>query len=94
MVKRNTYRLLVGKPEEKRPLERHRWVDNIRMDLGMGDVDWNGLAQDEHVDSSCEFGIEPSGSTNAGKLPSGRKGSSEEETLSNNSATHHGIWAK
>jgi hypothetical protein len=49
--KRNTtYRLLVGKPEVKRPLgrPRHRWVDNIRMDLeeaGWGDVDWIGLAQ-------------------------------------------------
>jgi hypothetical protein len=34
-VKRNAYRLLVGKPEGKRPLERPRrkWVDNIRMDL-------------------------------------------------------------
>jgi hypothetical protein len=34
--KRNTYRLLVGKPEGKRPLARprHRWVDNTRMDLG------------------------------------------------------------
>jgi hypothetical protein len=33
--KRNAYRLLVGKPEGKRPLgrPRHRWVDNIRMDL-------------------------------------------------------------
>jgi hypothetical protein len=41
----------VGKPEEKRPLgrPRHRWVDNIRMDLeevGWGDVDWIVLAQD------------------------------------------------
>jgi hypothetical protein len=49
--KRNAYRLLVGKPERKRPLgrQRHRWVDNIRMDLGevgWGDVDWIGLAQD------------------------------------------------
>jgi hypothetical protein len=49
--KRNAYRLLVGKPKEKRPLgrPRHRWVDNIRMDLGevgFGDVDWIGLAQD------------------------------------------------
>jgi hypothetical protein len=47
----NTYRLLVGKPKEKRLLgrPRHRWVDNIRMDLGevgWGDVDWTGLAQD------------------------------------------------
>jgi hypothetical protein len=34
--KRNAYRLLVGKPEGKRPLgrPRHRWVDNIRMELG------------------------------------------------------------
>jgi hypothetical protein len=49
--KRNAYRLLVGKPEGKRPLgrPRHRWVDNVRMDLGeVGwvDVDWTGLAQD------------------------------------------------
>jgi hypothetical protein len=35
---RNAYRLLVGKPEGKRPLgrPRRRWVDNIRMDLGRG----------------------------------------------------------
>jgi hypothetical protein len=50
---RNAYRLLVGKPEGKRPLGRPRrcWVDNIRMDLGevgWGDVDWNGLAQDRN----------------------------------------------
>jgi hypothetical protein len=33
--KRNAYRILVGTPEGKRPLERprHRWVDNIKMDL-------------------------------------------------------------
>jgi hypothetical protein len=46
--KRNAYRLLVRKPEGKRPLERPRCrrVDNIRMDLlelGWGDVDWTGL---------------------------------------------------
>jgi hypothetical protein len=51
--KRNAYRLLVGKPEEKRPLGRPRrgWVDNIRMDLGeMGwsDEDCIGLAQDRN----------------------------------------------
>jgi hypothetical protein len=49
--KRNVYRLLVEKPEGKRPLgrPRRRWVDNISMDLGevgWGDVDWIGLAQD------------------------------------------------
>jgi hypothetical protein len=51
--KRNTYRLLVGKPEGKRPLGRPRlmWVDNIRMDLGevgWGDVDCIGLAKDRN----------------------------------------------
>jgi hypothetical protein len=51
--KRNAYRLLVGKPEKKRPLGRPRcrWVDNIRMDLGevgWGDVDWIGLAKDRN----------------------------------------------
>jgi hypothetical protein len=49
--KRNANRLFVGKPEGRRPLgrPRRRWVDNIRMDLvevGWGDVDWIGLAQD------------------------------------------------
>jgi hypothetical protein len=49
--KRNAYRLLVGKPEGKRPLGRPRLVDNIRMDLGevgWGDVDWIGLAKDRN----------------------------------------------
>jgi hypothetical protein len=51
--KRNAYRLLVGKPEEKRPLgrPRRRWVDNIRMDpgeVGWDDVDWTGLAEDRN----------------------------------------------
>jgi hypothetical protein len=34
--KRKLYKVLVGKPEGKRPLERprHRWEDGIRMDLG------------------------------------------------------------
>jgi hypothetical protein len=51
--KRNAYRLLVGKPEESKPLgrTRRRHVDNtsIMMDLvqvGWGDVDWTSLAQD------------------------------------------------
>jgi hypothetical protein len=51
--KRNAYRLLVGKPEGKRPLgrARHRWVDNIRMELGevgWGHVDWIRLAKDRN----------------------------------------------
>jgi hypothetical protein len=49
--KRNTHRLLVVKLEGKRPLGRPKcsWVNNIRMDVvevGWGDVDWIGLAQD------------------------------------------------
>jgi hypothetical protein len=45
------YRLLIGKPEGKIPLgsPRHRWVDNIKTDLGevrWDGVDWIGLAQD------------------------------------------------
>jgi hypothetical protein len=49
--KRNAYRLLLGKPEGKRPLgrPRRRWVDNIKIDLleiGWGGVDWMVLAQD------------------------------------------------
>jgi hypothetical protein len=49
--KRNAYRLLVGKPEGKRPLgrPRRRWLDNITKDLvevGRGDVDSIGLARD------------------------------------------------
>jgi hypothetical protein len=52
-AKRNAYRLLVGKPEGKRPLgrPRRRWVDNIRMvlgEVGLGDVDWIGVAQDRN----------------------------------------------
>jgi hypothetical protein len=51
--KRNTYILLVGKPEERRPLGRPRLrrVDNIRMDLvegEWGDVDWIDLAHDRN----------------------------------------------
>jgi hypothetical protein len=42
--KRNVYRILVGKPEGKRPLgkPRHGWVDDIKMDLREGVV-WTGF---------------------------------------------------
>jgi len=48
---RGVYRVLVGKPEGKRPLRRprRRWEDNIKMDLqevGRGGMDWIDLAQD------------------------------------------------
>jgi hypothetical protein len=51
--KRNMYRLLVGKPEGKRPLGtlRYKWVDNIKLDLveiAWGGVDWIGLVQDRY----------------------------------------------
>jgi hypothetical protein len=49
--KRNACRILVGMPEEKRPLERpvRRWVDNIKMELreiGWDGMDWIDLTQD------------------------------------------------
>jgi hypothetical protein len=48
---RNAYSILVGKPEGRRPLGRHRcrWEDDIKMDLreiGRGDMYWIDLAQD------------------------------------------------
>jgi hypothetical protein len=51
--KRKMYRLLVGKPERKRPLgrPRRRWMDNIKVDIletGLNAVDWIGLAQDRY----------------------------------------------
>jgi hypothetical protein len=49
--KRNAYRILVGKPEGKRPLgrPRRRWGDNIKMDLreiGWNGVEWIDMVQD------------------------------------------------
>jgi hypothetical protein len=53
-AKRNAFRLLVGKPEGKRPQgrPRRRSVDNVRIDLGevgWSDVDWIGLPQDRNM---------------------------------------------
>ena len=49
--RRGIYRVLMGKPEGKRPLRRprRRWEDNIKMDLqevGCGGMNWIKLAQD------------------------------------------------
>ena len=67
---RGAYRVLMGKPEGKRPLgrPRRRWVDNIRTDLqevGCGYGNWIGLAQ---VADACECGDEPSGSIKCGEF--------------------------
>jgi hypothetical protein len=59
--KRNAYRVLVGKPEGKRPLRksRRRWEDNIKINLRyIGWVTWTGQ---EAVEGPCKHGNEPSG---------------------------------
>jgi hypothetical protein len=75
--KRNVYRLLVGKPEGKRPLGRPRcrWIDNIKMDLlqiGVNVADWIGLAQDRYRWRALVNSVnEPSGSIKCWELLSG-----------------------
>jgi hypothetical protein len=66
--KRNAYRLLVGKPEGKRPpgRPRRRWMDNIkagswRDTTGCCGLDWSDSGQGQ-MESSCDSGNEPSGS--------------------------------
>jgi hypothetical protein len=71
---RGVHRVLVGKPEGKRPLGRPRcrWEDNIKMDLqeaGGGHGDWMELAQDRgRWRGTCGYGEELSGSINAGNF--------------------------
>jgi hypothetical protein len=67
--RRNAYRILVGKPEGKRPLRRPRgrWVDNIKMyprEVGWDGRDWIDLAQDRDRLRAClcERCDEPAGS--------------------------------
>ena len=68
------YRVLVEKPEGRRPLGRPRrgWVDNIRMNLQeveCGCMDWIGLAQEKRqVADACECGNEPSSSVKCGEF--------------------------
>jgi hypothetical protein len=70
---RNAYRILVGKPEGKRPLgrPRRRWVDNIAIDLR--EIGWDGLDRsgsgEGPVEDSCEHGDEPSGSLKCWEVP-------------------------
>jgi hypothetical protein len=60
---RGMYRVLVGKPEGKRPLGRpkRRWGDNIRMELkevGCGVMDWIELVQDRKVKSVMKLRVQ------------------------------------
>jgi len=69
-MRRVEYRVLVGKPEGKRPFgrPRPRWEDNIEMDLrevGCGGIDWIEVGQE--VERTCEYGNEHSGSIKCGE---------------------------
>jgi hypothetical protein len=72
--RRGVYRVLVRKPERKRPLgrPRHRWEENIKtnlQELGCGSTDWIELAQDiGQVVGICECDNEPSGSIKCGEF--------------------------
>jgi hypothetical protein len=66
---RGVYRVLVGKPEDKRPLGRpsRRWEDNIKMDfqeVRCGGMDWIELDQHRQVAGTCNSGKVHSGSIN------------------------------
>ena len=66
---RGVHKVLVGKPEGKRP--RRRWEDNIKMDLeevGRGCEDWMELAQDRNGWRALEYGNELSGSIKCGEF--------------------------
>ena len=72
--RRGVYRVLVGKPEGKRKFgrPRHRWEDNIKMDLqevggGGHGLDRTGSGYGQ-VAGTCECGNEPSGSIKCGNF--------------------------
>ena len=67
------YRVLVGKPEGKRPLgrSRHIWEDYIKIVLqkvGCGGMAWIEMVQDGQVAGTCECGNEPPGSIKCGEF--------------------------
>jgi hypothetical protein len=72
--RRGVYRVLVGKPEGKRPLERprHRWKNKVEVDfqeMRCGGMDWIDLAQDRDRWRALVFcGNEPSGSMKLGEI--------------------------
>jgi hypothetical protein len=84
---RNTYKLLVEKPEGKRPLEdrgvsewlRLRWILESRM--GWCGQDWSGSEQGQ-MEGSCEFSIEPRVPWNAGRFSSGGQSMASQVVLS------------
>jgi hypothetical protein len=70
--RRGAYRVLVRKPEGRRPLgrQRSRWED-IKMDLrevGWGSMDWIDLVYDGQVEGSCEYGNGCLGSIKCGEF--------------------------
>jgi hypothetical protein len=71
---RGVYRVLVGKPERRRPIERprRRWEDNIKMylqEVGCGDMDWLELAQDrDNWRAVVNVVMKPSGSIKCGEF--------------------------
>jgi hypothetical protein len=72
-AKGNSYGVLVGKPEGKRPFarRRHLWVDHIKMDLR--EIAWGGWTDSSGsgygpVEGSCEHNNEPSGSIKCWKI--------------------------
>ena len=70
---REVYRVLVGKPEGKRPLGRpsRRWEHNIKMNLqevGCGGMEWINLTQDRQMAGTWECGDERSCSIKCGKF--------------------------
>jgi hypothetical protein len=72
--KRNTYKMLVGKHEQQKPLRRpkHRWEDNIEMELKRNKMARCGLDSSGSgygpVTSSCEYYNEPLRSLKGGEL--------------------------
>jgi hypothetical protein len=71
---RRAYRVLLGRPEGRRPLgiPMRRFEDNIKMDfqeVGCGGMDWIDMAQDrDRLAGCCECGDERSGSIKRGEF--------------------------
>ena len=70
MGERSAYRVLVGKPEGKKPSGRpkQRWEDNIKLDIQEVGCGGHGLARQGQVAGTCEWGNERSGSIKCGEF--------------------------